>query len=129
MSKVVHFEIQANDMDAMKKFYGDAFGWEFQGQGEEYGGYNVIIAGPKDDLGINGGMMKRNMPIENGGVNSFTSIIGVENIDDTIAKLEAGGAAVQMPKTDVPGVGFIAYYKDPEGNMFGIIQPTAPPMA
>ena len=30
MSRVVHFEIQADDVERAKAFYAAAFGWEFQ---------------------------------------------------------------------------------------------------
>ena len=30
MSKVVHFEIPADDLDRAKSFYGSVFGWELQ---------------------------------------------------------------------------------------------------
>ena len=28
-----------------------------------------------------------------------------------------------LDKMDVPGVGWLAYCKDPEGNIFGMLQP------
>jgi predicted enzyme related to lactoylglutathione lyase len=30
---VIHFEIPANDMEKMKKFYTDLFGWKIEGAG------------------------------------------------------------------------------------------------
>ncbi len=138
MNRVVHFEIQADDLDRAQKFYEAAFGWTFQVMGEEYGGYRVIITGPgpddmakgvkMEDVGINGGMMKRNgpPPPEASSPNAFTSIIGVANLDESIAKIDAAGGKPQTDKMDVPGVGQLRYYKDTEGNLFGIIQPQMP---
>jgi predicted enzyme related to lactoylglutathione lyase len=41
--------------------------------------------------------------------------------------LRAGGTQA-LPVTDMPGVGIMAYVKDPDGNVFGMIAPTmAPP--
>ncbi len=122
-------------MDRAQKFYEAAFGWQFQVMGEEYGGYRVITTGPgpdemakgvkMEDIGINGGMMKRNAPLPEDGKspNAFTSIIGISNIDETMQKIEAAGGKPQTDKMDVPGVGKIRYYKDTEGNIFGIIEP------
>lgn len=140
MNRVVHFEIQADDLDRAQKFYEAAFGWTFQQMGEEYGYYRLIVTGPgpdemakgvkMEDLGINGGMMKRNgpPPAEGACPNAFTSIIGVANIDETMQKIEAAGGTAQTDKMDVPNVGQLRYYKDTEGNMFGIMQPAPMPM-
>ena len=138
MNRVVHFEIMADDVDRAQKFYEQVFGWKFQVMGEEYGGYRVISTGPgpddmakgvkMEDVGINGGMMKRNAPLPEDGKspNAFTCIIGVDDIDAYIKKADAAGAKPQTDKTDVPGVGKLRYYKDTEGNIFGIIQPVMP---
>jgi uncharacterized protein len=139
MNRVIHFEIQADDLERAKKFYQEAFGWEMQQMGSEYGNYVVIKTGPGPDemakatikmeeLGINGGMMKRNAPLPADGLspNAFTSIIGVANIDETIAKIDAAGGVPQTDKMDVPGVGKLRYYKDTEGNLFGVIEPVMP---
>ena len=44
-------------------------------------------------------------------------------MDDALAKLVANGGQVVMPKAELPGVGWLAYGKDPEGTMFGMLQP------
>ena len=139
MNRVVHFEIHVDDMDRAQKFYESAFGWKFQDMGDKYGGYRVIATGPgPDDIakggvsvkdwGINGGMMKRNAPKPPTGSSpvGFVNVIGVDDIDAAIAKIEAAGGMVHMKKDKVPNVGWIAYYGDLEGNMFGIIQPEMP---
>jgi len=136
MNRVVHFEIQADDLERAKKFYGDSFGWTFQQMGPELGNYIIILTGPgpddiaagkvkMEDVGINGGMMKREAPLPEDGKspNAYTSIIGVANIDEAIAKIDAAGGKPQTDMMDVPGVGKIRYYKDTEGNIFGIIEP------
>jgi len=124
MSRVVHFEIHAKDMDKMQQFYGDVFGWTMNKMGPELGGYRVIMTG-NEPIGINGGMTQRSgpLPAEGQGVNAFVCIIGVDNIDTYIEKVKKAGGTVAMEKMDVPTVGLLAYFKDPEGNLFGIIQP------
>ena len=136
MNRVVHFEIHAEDLERAKKFYSEAFGWQLQDAGQEYGGYVMCITGPgpddiaagkvtMEDVGINGGMMKANAPRPPKGVGpgSFVSIIGVKNIDEMMQKIEAAGGTPHTDKMDVPGVGQLRYYEDTEGNVFGIIQP------
>ncbi len=137
MNRVVHFEIQADDLDRAQKFYEAVFGWTFQPTGAEYGGYRVIVTGPgpddmakgvrMEDVGINGGLMKRNAPAPGtGSPNAFTCIVGVDDIDAYIAKADAAGAVPQTDKMEVPNIGKLRYYKDTEGNMFCMLQPIMP---
>lgn len=139
MNRVTHFEIHADDMERAMKFYGDAFGWQFQQMGPEFGNYVLIMTGPGPDeiaagnvtmenVGINGGMTPRKGPRPEPGapVNGYACIIGVANIDETMKKIEAAGGTIALPKMDVPNVGLLAYYHDTEGNIFGVIQPTMP---
>ncbi|MDE1924971.1 MAG: VOC family protein [Patescibacteria group bacterium] len=132
MNRVVHFEIQAKDADKIQKFYQDVFGWEITNAGAEYGGYRMVKTGepvPKDmaSVGINGGISPRmsDLPAAGGGINAFVCIIGVDDIDACIKKILAAGGTEQVAKTDVPHVGLLAYYKDPEGTIFGILQPSS----
>jgi predicted enzyme related to lactoylglutathione lyase len=122
----------------MQKFYEDLFGWSFQQMGEEYGGYRVIMTGPGPDemakgvtmenVGINGGLMKRSGTAAGPGVspNAFTCIVGVDDVDATLAKAVSLGGQVAMPAMDVPNVGRIGYILDPENTIFGIIKPEMP---
>ena len=59
------------------------------------------------------------MKREGGTVNS----IEVGSVDDFVAKTTSAGGSIAVPKMEIPGVGFIAYCKDPDGNMFGLFQP------
>lgn len=133
MNRVVHFEIHATDVEAMKKFYSDVFGWQMQQMGSDFGNYVVVMTGPGPDKlqelpknpGINGGMMMRNAPKapEGVGPNAFVCIVGVDNIDTYIAKAKKAGGTIAMEKMQVPKVGWLVYSKDPDGNLFGMIQP------
>ena len=126
MNRVVHFEIHAKDMDKMLKFYQECFGWEVQGTGPEFGGYRILISGKKEEMGINGGMLMRkgDAPKDGAPVNAYVCIIGVKDIDGILAKIKAAGGIMALEKMDVPTVGLLAYCKDPEGNIFGVIQPS-----
>ena len=54
-------------------------------------------------------------------------VVGVADCQASFnAALRAGGAEA-LPVTDMPGVGIMAYVKDPDGNVFGMIAPTMPP--
>ncbi len=60
MSRPVHFEIQADDVDRAKTFYAEAFGWEFQDYSAVTGStYWGIATGPTGTPGIDGGLLQR----------------------------------------------------------------------
>lgn len=136
MNRVVHFEIQADDLDRAQKFYEEVFDWKFQITGPEFGNYRIIITGPGPDemakgvkmeeIGINGGLMKRNAPLPEDGKspNAYTCIVTVDNIEIYMKKAETAGAKPQTDLMDVPTIGKLRYYKDTEGNIFGMMQPS-----
>ncbi len=43
-------------------------------------------------------------------------------MDETLKTVEKNGGKVALPKMAVPGVGWLAYCKDTDGNMFGVMQ-------
>ncbi len=123
MPRVVHFEIHADDPQRAIRFYTDLFGWQFK----EYPGptpYWLITTGPDGTLGINGGLMKRMHPISgNDGVIAFVCTVDVDNFDRYFARALELGATVALGKMPIPGIGWLAYLKDTEGNVLGILQP------
>lgn len=124
MSRVVHFEIHAKDQDRLEKFYGEAFGWTMTHAGPEFGNYRVIMTG-SEPMGINGGMnaVPNHAPQEGQPINAFVCLIGVQDIVESVEKVKSAGGVIAENIMDVPTVGKLAYCKDPEGNLFGIIQP------
>ncbi len=122
MPRPVHFEIHATDPGVLRTFYQEVFGWTFQKWGEAE--YWVINTGDEPD-GVNGGLTVRSgAPAADGGVNAYVAVIGVGDCQGYFDRaVAAGAAAVAMPPTAMPGVGVLAYLKDPDGNLFGIIEP------
>jgi predicted enzyme related to lactoylglutathione lyase len=116
MPRVVHFEINSNDPEKSMKFYKGVFDWEF----DKWKGpldYWLIKTGDKKDYGINGGLMKRKDPDVK--INPF---IDVSSIDEFIKKIEDNGGKIVVPKHPVPGVGYCAYFMDPDENLFGMME-------
>jgi uncharacterized protein len=120
MSRVVHFEIHAEDPQRAINFYANVFGWQFSQWGDQP--YWVIVTGPSDQPGINGGLLPRRGQIDGQAVIAYVCTIDVISLDDTIAAIEANHGILALPKMAMPGVGWLAYYKDTEGNIFGVIQ-------
>lgn len=126
MGRLVHFEIHVDNMDRAKKFYGEVFGWAFE-DWSEYAGmpYFGAVTGGEEEPGINGALMQRQgpPPEANQPLNGYACTMGVEDYDVTETKILNNGGVVALPKYALPGMAWQGYYKDTEGNIFGIHQP------
>ena len=124
MSRVCHFEIHAEQPERAIRFYSDCFGWKFHKWPGDWD-YWLITTGPQDQPGIDGGLMPRHGagPLLGQPVNSFVCTMDVDNLDEQLAKALSSGATIALPKMPVPGVGWLAYIKDTEGNILGLMQP------
>lgn len=116
MGRIVHFEIPAANPQQSLDFYQKVFGWNYQ----EFPGFEYWLAttGPDGEMGINGAIMKRRDPAQ-----PVTIVIGVGNIDESVALVEQSGGQIVVPKMAVPGMGWNAYFKDPDGMIIGLWQP------
>jgi predicted enzyme related to lactoylglutathione lyase len=115
MPRLSHFEIDGENPDKLVDFYSKTFGWEFTKWDGPFD-YWTIKTGKDDEPGINGGLMKRE---ENQEV---YNIIDVPSVDEYVKKIKENGGKIITPKRAIPTVGWIAYFKDSEGNCFGIMQ-------
>ncbi len=116
MSRVVHFEIPADDPERSIKFFETVFGWTI----EKWDGpieYWLIMTGDETEPGIDGGMARREDP-----ATGVENTIGVKDLEQTLLDVEANGGQILRPKMAVDGVGWMAYIKDTEGNTFGLME-------
>jgi uncharacterized protein len=124
MDKVVHFEIPVDDAARAKEFYRSIFDWQLDDM--DMGGGNVyttVTTTPVDEQrriptepgAINGGLMQRTPDTP-----APVITIDVAAIDDALKKIEADGGSVVQPRTEIPGMGAFAYFKDSEGNVVGL---------
>ena len=119
---VVHFEIPAENVEKLKDFYTQLFGWKIEKTPGPID-YWMIETVPVDEKGIalrsgvNGGMMKKQHP-----EHKPTNYIAVESVDDYARKIEGLGGKITVSKMEVPGVGWWAMAIDPEGNHFALLE-------
>jgi predicted enzyme related to lactoylglutathione lyase len=126
MPRVVHFEIHAAEPERAIRFYHELFGWQFnKWAGPE--DYWLVITGPKEEPGIDGGLLRRRGIIDGTAVLAYVCTVDVRSVDATVNTALKHGGSVAVEKMAVPGVGWLAYLKDTESNIFGIMQadPTA----
>lgn len=126
MSRVIHFEIHAEDVPRAVAFYQAVFDWKVE-DWSEYAGmpYFGVITGEEDQPGINGAIMQRQgaNPEPGAAVAGGVLTMGSGDFDETAAKVEAAGGQVAMPKHALPGMAWQGYFLDTEGNVFGVHQP------
>ena len=118
---LVHFEIAGDDPERLGRFYAGLFGWKVKKApmpGMEY----WLIETAKPGKGVGGGIMRRSEPGER-----VRNYIQVDDIDRCIQRTNELGGQITTPKTEIPGVGFIAIANDPQGNPFGFLQPQRAP--
>ena len=126
MSRVVHFEIHAENPERAIAFYHGLFGWKIVRANVPME-YWLVETGPDGTPGINGGLLRRHgpAPTPKQCVNAYVCTVAVENLDACLAKLQTVGGIQAMPKMVIPGVGWLAYALDTEGNTFGMMQSDA----
>jgi len=116
MPKIVHFEINADDIPRAKAFYEKVFKWKIQSW-EGNPAYHVIEAGEESEAGINGGLQKRE-----DSADQIFNYISVSSVDDSKKLIEENGGTIESPRITIPGVGHFYMFKDPEGNKLGVME-------
>lgn len=128
MPRVIHFEIHAQDPGRAIAFYESVFGWTFTKWKSDVP-YWLASTGESAAPGIDGGLVVRQgePPAEGQPVNAFVCTLDCDDVDGTLARALDNGGTLAVPKMAVAGVGWLAYCKDPEGNILGLMQndPTA----
>jgi uncharacterized protein len=127
MDPVVHFEMPMEDSKRIADFYSKAFGWKTQMLGEENGNYMLVTTTETDDKGvpkeparINGGFYpkKKDWPAQ------FPSVvIAVDNIEESMKKINAAGGKVLDKPVEIPGFGMYVSFLDTEGNRVSLMEP------
>jgi predicted enzyme related to lactoylglutathione lyase len=118
MSKIVHFEVPAQDTGRAKEFWGSLFGVDFQ----QYDGPVEYHMFQNDDQ--TGGAV---MPRQDAGQRGLVTYFNVDDMDAARRKVEQLGGKAE-DKMPIPGMGWIAHAQDTEGNPFSLWQsdPNAP---
>ncbi|HVP25966.1 MAG TPA: hypothetical protein VMS81_08290 [Methanomicrobiales archaeon] len=73
--------------------------------------------GPDSEPGIHGAIARRD-PRE-----GTRNTVSVKNVDEALRKIGGTGGKALSPKMPIPGIGYTALCQDPEGNVFGILEP------
>ena len=117
MSRVVHFEIPADNPDRVAEFYKKVLGWAIQ-KWEGLVDYWLISTGKNSEPGIDGGIArKKDRP-----ASGVLVTAQVDSVDECLKKIITAGGSIVVPKRAIPGGGYQAQFRDPEGNVIGIME-------
>lgn len=122
MNPVAWFEIYVNDMSRARKFYEDAFGFEFQEAECPMPDMEMLFfpcaACGEACYGAPGALVKHEMrkPSGEGVLIYFHSM----ECGATAEKIKASGGTVCCEKMSIGQYGFIVLAQDTEGNSFGV---------
>ena len=112
-NRPVHFEIPCDRPEEVMEFFRKTFGWKFERFGEME--YWSVVTGEEGTPGINGGLMKKNDPQQ-----PVVNVIDVADVDASVRTIEQNGGTIVVPKMPIPGVGWVAYFMDPDRNIHGV---------
>jgi predicted enzyme related to lactoylglutathione lyase len=120
---IAHIEIPTTDTPASGTFYHDVFGWQLQTNQEH--NYTIFQA----EGGLRGGFAAPTEPTYQPG--RLLVYLACDDIEGTLARIEAHGGKTIIPKTEIPHVGWWAVFADPAGNYLGLSKSarTTPPQA
>ena len=121
----VWYELLTPDTEGAKAFYGAVVpGWTI---GERIPGDTEYRMIGRSDGGNAGGVLRLTDEMRGHGAKPlWLGYIGADDVDATVARLEAAGGKVLMPAWDIPEVGRIALVADPQGNPFYLMKPIPP---
>jgi predicted enzyme related to lactoylglutathione lyase len=107
----------SNDPAGVSAFYAKIFGWKVKHMPEL--NYRTVETGNK--MGINGGIFR---PERTGPwPGNMLFYVGVDDLAKYRKKIVAGGGKIHVEEQEVPGIGWLCLFTDPEGRMNGIFKP------
>lgn len=117
---LTHFAIYIDDLERASNFYTHVFNWGVRSFGAP--DFLQITSGNNSDGPPIGALQHRKYsPVEE-KVIGFECSISVENVDAVAEKIQAAGGEIVLPKTEIPGVGFVIKFRDTEGNLVCAMQ-------
>ena len=111
---VVHFEMMSKDPAKVSDFYAKLFGWKIRNMPEI--NYRIVETGGEG--GINGGILKPDR--EGPWPAQLLFYILVDDLAPYRKKIEAAGGKIHVKEQEVPGMGWLLLFTDPEGRMMGL---------
>ncbi len=108
--KLDYVEFGANDLEATKTFFNQAFGWSFTDYGPDYTSFA--------DEGLDGGFF-RSDKASNAEMGGALLVFYSDALERTLASVKAAGATINKEIFPFPG-GRRFHFVEPSGNEFAV---------
>ena len=118
---IVHFEILGKDHERLQEYYRELFGWTITNASPDFP-YGIVSA-EEQGSGIGGGVGG----VMQGGNAQLTVYVEVEDIQASLDRASELGGQEVVPVTTIPGMVIFAQFRDPEGNIVGLVSSEMPP--
>jgi predicted enzyme related to lactoylglutathione lyase len=119
-STLRHFAINADDTARAREFYARVFGWSFQAWGPP--GFWMIDTGTKEPGTPLGSLQGRRTLVDGERMNGLECTIGVPDCAAAERAIVENGGTILMPRTTIPTVGHLIWFRDTEGNVVGAME-------
>lgn len=108
--KINYVEYPARDLEQTKRFFREAFGWDFEDYGPDYAAFS--------GRGLDGGFFRSELAART-DQGSALIVFYSEHLEETLARVTAAGSQVVRPIFPFPG-GRRFHFTEPSGNEFAV---------
>ena len=112
------YELGTSNLDKASDFYAAILGWQVADSGMEGFDYRLARIGDAMVAGMMSNAGQEGAPPPN-----WLIYFAVDDCDKAAADITSAGGNVLKPPADIPGTGRFAVVSDPQGTVFGILQP------
>ena len=113
MYRLTQFQIPSTMPIKAMSFFNEVFGWTFELQGQ-----HTFLSVTTPDIATPSQVVPLNEE-----TNPAIGTIEVRDVDSMMRKIQQEGGEIVIPKTAVPGIGWLAYFKGPDQHIFSLVQP------
>ena len=119
-ANVRHFAINADDVPRARRFYERVFGWRFTPWGPP--NFLLVTTGTDAEPGIQGALQGRRELVKGERMPGYECTIAVADVDAVAQAVVANGGQILLPRSTIPTVGHLIFFRDTEGNVAGAMQ-------
>ena len=117
---VVHFEVVGKDGAKLQSYYSELFGWNIVADNPM--NYGMVDGKDNGEQGIGGGVGG----VPEGYEGHVTFYVAVPDVEEALQQAESLGGTRVMGPEDIMGMVVLGQFKDPEGNLVGVVKDQSP---
>lgn len=124
--KIVWHDLLTDDVESVKKFYGELFGWEFDKSGDKSGVYTTILLNGEAIGGIVF-LEKREDGVKYDS--QWMEYISTRDVDKVVSFASQSNCKIIREPFDIMNRGRLAIFTDPQGALIAVVNsPTGDPI-